>query len=319
MDPLYSQLFENSPFVYCFNNPIVFYDKDGNIGVFGAFAGAAWEIVGQVTANMVTGKPLNDIDWLDVGIAFAFGAVGIPPGATKLKKVYKMGVNALESGLQANLNYTEKNGFESTFGGGINGYDAFRDFAVSFGFSTAVGASKTYKRALDNFDVKINNQKTHTKSMQTKQASQEKSLSNTQSKKQNQPQQEKVIQKTANLNNTKQAVTQSKVAETVVTAEKEVVKRTNSGIGTAATNISAGNILNPTGYQGPEYFFQPEKMGNTGMYFLDKDKTTIYNPQNKMTYDFDGLKLSNPKQSHVNPTQKVLVKGSKWVLKKYLK
>ena len=86
-----------SPYVYCADNPINIVDPDGEdiIGAFiGSLVGAATEIISQTITNgmdnLSEGKGFfnewgNKLDWADVGISAAVGALdGLAPGAGKL-------------------------------------------------------------------------------------------------------------------------------------------------------------------------------------------------------------------------------------------
>ena len=75
LDPLADNYASYSPYHHTFNNPIVFKDQKGDVGVPGALWAAAFEIAGQMIANSISGEPLSKIDWGDVAIASGFVGV----------------------------------------------------------------------------------------------------------------------------------------------------------------------------------------------------------------------------------------------------
>lgn len=72
-------------YVYVGNDPVNYVDPYGEFGFVGALLGAGGELAWQM---LVEGKSLKCVDWLDVGVAGALGAVGggFTRGAFKLSK-----------------------------------------------------------------------------------------------------------------------------------------------------------------------------------------------------------------------------------------
>ena len=97
VDPMSDKYPSLSPYTYCANNPINIEDQDGEdiIGaLIGSLVGATTEIISQTIANgmnnLSEGKGFfnewgNNMDWADVGISAAVGALdGLAPGTGKL-------------------------------------------------------------------------------------------------------------------------------------------------------------------------------------------------------------------------------------------
>jgi RHS repeat-associated core domain len=97
-DPLFEKYPFISPYAYCYNNPVIYIDPDGEFAFVGAIigftVGGITEIVSQTITNGITNLENGDgffsgwtknMDWADVGISAAVGALdGFAPGAGRM-------------------------------------------------------------------------------------------------------------------------------------------------------------------------------------------------------------------------------------------
>ncbi len=116
VDPLAERTSNFSPYAYTYNNPIIYTDPEGEIGLIGAaigaVVGAAAEFGGQVIGNLVQGKPaFQEIDWADVVISAGVGAAAGATGGASLL-VTQIGTEALK----ASVDWTNERGLETVMG-----------------------------------------------------------------------------------------------------------------------------------------------------------------------------------------------------------
>ncbi len=72
-------------YVYASNNPVIVIDPNGEFGIVGAIAGSAIEFGVQMALN---GGNIHDIDWVDVAMMGAVGAV-VPSSLGSASKIFK--------------------------------------------------------------------------------------------------------------------------------------------------------------------------------------------------------------------------------------
>ncbi|MDQ6531927.1 RHS repeat-associated core domain-containing protein [Flavobacterium sp. LHD-85] len=118
-----------SNFNYCYQNPIKYVDPNGKQNVAGVLLGA---VVGggiELGTQLLSGKSLDQVDWADVGIESAKGAmIGFNPALTGVAETAAIA-------LKSTTDYTNEKGFK-TIGGVIGDkkdigevvYDAGADF-----------------------------------------------------------------------------------------------------------------------------------------------------------------------------------------------
>jgi len=60
LDPMSDDFVDESPYIFCYDNPVIFVDEDGEWGIFGAVKGALFEYAGQVAGNLLSGKSFKN-------------------------------------------------------------------------------------------------------------------------------------------------------------------------------------------------------------------------------------------------------------------
>lgn len=118
-----------NPYIYCYQNPIKYVDPNGKQNVAGALIGAAIGGGIELGAQLLSGKSLDQVDWADVGIESAKGAmIGFNPALTTVAETAAIA-------LKSTTDYTNEKGFK-TLGGVVGSkkdigevaYDAGADF-----------------------------------------------------------------------------------------------------------------------------------------------------------------------------------------------
>ena len=108
IDPEEDEIPWQTPYCSMDNNPILVNDPEGDFGFIGALVGAvvnsAVETGSQMVSNAIQGKDVTDIDWADVGIAAAEGAViGATGGASLMVKGVRVGATLASATAQAGI------------------------------------------------------------------------------------------------------------------------------------------------------------------------------------------------------------------------
>ena len=118
IDPLAHKYFGMSPYNYCGNDPVNFFDPDGEGPITGALIGGGASYFGQVGANWVTRKVnnlsvkeilLTKVDFFDVLVSAGEGA--LTSGASALKKV---AIGTVSGAVQGAINISCSSGVEVT-------------------------------------------------------------------------------------------------------------------------------------------------------------------------------------------------------------
>ncbi len=153
IDPQYKLVPFESPYSTNHGNPILYKDPKGDFGPLGALIGGAIGAVKeygtQAVSGIVQGKSIkdalwNDVDWADVAISTAEGAIAGFSGGTSL-----LVTQGIAGAAKASIDYTNNNGLESW--GGIIGdvkdpSAVLKDFiSEGIGF----GAGKVF----ENYDI----------------------------------------------------------------------------------------------------------------------------------------------------------------------
>ena len=99
------------------NNPIVHVDEDGRWVNFvvGAVIGGGAELGAQIAINLATGKDWHDIDWVDVGVSTAEGAITSGASAIKnvaLKTTVKVVTTATAMATRSAIDYKQSEGLK---------------------------------------------------------------------------------------------------------------------------------------------------------------------------------------------------------------
>jgi RHS repeat-associated protein len=119
VDPLASKYQSYSPNNYCLEDPVIHQDTDGRIvaNIIGAAIGAATEVTMQVIAQKVSGASLKEaienIDYLDVGVAAAEGFVTAGTSAIKntaVKTTARIALSAASAAAAGKFDYTSEKG-----------------------------------------------------------------------------------------------------------------------------------------------------------------------------------------------------------------
>lgn len=156
IDPLTSEYPHNSPYAFSENRVIDGVELEGcevqliTAGI-GAVVGAGIEFGGQALANRASGRPLlENIDWADVGISAAEGAVigaGLPPSV----------VHGLASAGRVSVDYTAEKSWK-VIGKSKSNEKVLAD-TWEEGFALATGGlisnSKLVKNTITNVEAKV--------------------------------------------------------------------------------------------------------------------------------------------------------------------
>ena len=107
-----------SPYSYCLNDPVNRFDPNGSVvaQLFGAAVGATVELTSQVAINFILGDSLLDsfknVDWIDVGVAAAEGAITAGTSAIKSvasRTLVRVATSTLGGAVQGKFNYDSQN------------------------------------------------------------------------------------------------------------------------------------------------------------------------------------------------------------------
>jgi RHS repeat-associated protein len=121
VDPLTAKT--NEPYVYIGNNPVIKIDPNGEnpFIIIGAISGALFEMGSQMATNMQDdgsfSKAFKKMDWADVGISAASGALAVAvPGAglsTKLASRVLLASDVVSGTLKAAVDFSDEDGLQT--------------------------------------------------------------------------------------------------------------------------------------------------------------------------------------------------------------
>jgi RHS repeat-associated protein len=99
VDPMAEKYYYISPYSYCEDNPIIFFDPDGRGPIVGALLGAGLDVVIQISTNAINGEKWYKIDAISVAISAGAGAagVGVVSKVRKAANLYKISKNVAMS------------------------------------------------------------------------------------------------------------------------------------------------------------------------------------------------------------------------------
>jgi RHS repeat-associated protein len=309
IDPLADEMPSFSPYVYTYNNPIVFKDQKGDFGLIGAIISAAVEITGQMISNKIAGQPLSKIEWGDVVIAAASGFVGIPPMARMAKygktihKTAKLIRNNWDDAAQA---YLDENGIASHEA-------ATKDFASSK--ITGLVINKSIIRFVKSAQIKAKIAKRIID--QTKKAveSSQASLDRTLAKKNYKNKAEAIERKQANLSKDKDELARAEVNATIVsTAAAPPIKETKELLETALQKPIGGTVVevlqDVVSPSNTGYLYKPEQLGNTDFYYMTKDHTQVYNKNTGELFNMNNGKLGFEKKTAIDVSKPQVISSN---------
>ncbi len=135
IDPEIEEAPWESPYTSMSNNPVLMNDPDGDCPwCFGALVGFATELGGQ----LISGKGLDEIDWVDVGVSTLEGA--LTSGGSVARKI---AVTAVADVVKAGFDYTVKEGNKNIVNGKKTVSEATTEYVVNKAVGAAVKAKTT--------------------------------------------------------------------------------------------------------------------------------------------------------------------------------
>jgi RHS repeat-associated protein len=163
MDPMSDDFVDESPYIFCYDNPIYFVDEGGEFGIPGMIKAGLFEYAGQVASNIITsiGKKttlkqifFNDIDFNDVGASAIQGIFDPRAGSKRWVKIGAKLVNMSLEYYKASTDVYGDGKKQSAYNGTKDWSETNATFGVAMGANWAgnkitnkVSSSKISKSA----------------------------------------------------------------------------------------------------------------------------------------------------------------------------
>ncbi|HEY1047202.1 MAG TPA: RHS repeat-associated core domain-containing protein, partial [Bacteroidia bacterium] len=316
MDPMSDDFVDESPYLFSYNNPIMFMDNDGEMGVPGFFKGLLFEYAGQVCSNLITKRDkglracfFDEIDWADVGIS---GLQGIYDPKAGCKRWVKIGTQLAKGALEYGKAAIDAKGsgeYKNYFKGTKDFSEVNKAFVVAVTVNK-IGGSITKKvsasKVSKNADVQYWSSMTKLATNKLNKAIANKfSKSNITGKAINalvcHTKQVKAVAKIVNKVTAVGSIatnTTQNLVNDAVNPEKKT--STNSGSSSSSSSTSSTTSTNSTTATSTSsspatttsnttrpVLYLPEPAGN-GCYYINPQRTEMYDPNTRTTFKKEG-------------------------------